>query len=582
MKNKVLFIIFIIFFSKLGSSFAHGNNLEISIADYQWYNSLYNNNLPTKNSVKIAIFGEEILLPNNMRSDLITYDPYLKKNVSPKEDIYTTDSTKILSIINNLNSTKDKKAKFSYLNVKIYKKSNILTEKILLESLDHAVDNKVNIIFLENSLPLQFIDSNNTLCKKVKALVNKNIAIITLAGNEFESSDENYFISKCKDLIKIAPLDNKLSLYANYVYSDDADYALPSEDFIVNKGYQDSVSYKVESNYQFAPALFTYILASEFARNYSIKNAIKNIDKITYLPYDNVNYGKGVISTNKNQVINKYPVIDNVVSDDQSSFVVTWKPPLVNGIKYYKINVYNIKNNKLLSSKNIFDNTAVRYKFEYKLNKDNYITLSAFINNKLYTSMPFNDYKVEKYKQLPDPYIEIKSATAEWVEAGIRLSIITNNEDPKTYINIALLDGWTQQVLYQDQSYKYNEYLIRVNPDDNKRFEPHIILLSLNNSFTRVALNPQYTLNMKFITAGKDKIALVGSTEFSCLYHLDKSGCKGAKINIINEETGEIVSSTKVLPDLTYNIVLPDLTQKIELFAIIEGTSHRSNTLARF
>lgn len=582
MKNKTIIIFILILFSKLLTSNALGYNLKSNIANHQWYSSMYKNKIPTKNKIKIAILGEEINMPKNMIGNIQTYDPYLKKIISPKEDVFTTDTTKILSIINNLNTNVSIKAELSYLNIKIYDKNKYLTEKILNDSINYASNNSVNIIFLENSFSLQMIDSNNTLCKKVTALKNRNIAIVTLAGDQFEEDNKNFFINKCKDIIKIAPLDNKLSLHTNYSYLDNIDYALPSDDFVVYKGYIDSIIYKVESNYQFAPAFFTYILASELARDYNLNKAIKNINKITFLPENNAFYGRGVISTNKNFIVNKNPVIDNVISDNESSFVITWKPPLVSGIKYYQIDVYNTKNKNIVSTQKILDNSAVRYKFDYKLTKDHYITLSTYIDNKLHTSLPYNDYKIEKYKQMPDPLIEIKTATAEWSDDGIKLSIKTNREDPKTYINIALLDGWTQQLVFQDQSYEYKDYLIRVNPNDDKRFQPHIVLLSLNNNITRIPLYPQYTLNLKFINAGKDKTALVGSTEFSCLYHDDKVGCKGAKVNIINKDTGEIFASTKVLPDLTFSILISELDQKVELFATLEGATHRSNTVLRF
>lgn len=592
MKNKLIIsIILFAFINLFNHSFASqltANNSNINKTFYsmnklQWYKDLYNDKYKANKLVKIAFFGEEIIFPNIKYNNMINYyDPYLNKNFKPKEKEYITDSTKSAGIIYDLNSISEDstKAKYQFNSVNIYKKGKTLTSEIFIKSLNWAKKNKINIILIENSLILSYIDDKNkSICNNIKKLSENNIAIVTLAGSELENTETVFKIEDCQKTIKISPLTNKFTNLPGFYYSDNADFALPSEDFIVYKPYNDIIAHKTESNPIFASALFTYILSDILSSGLSLDKSLNIIKENLYQPDKNNNiFGYGIIDFNNivknNMIVNNSPVISSFVSDGISSFTVNWNSPLYKSIDHYYVTIYKFNKNKVitLSTHKVDDKNAVRLKIDHKLNHDNFITLTAVINNIKYESLPTNDYIVEDYKQQPDPFAQITEIDASWVQEGILVNIKTNIKSNDIYVNILLIDGWTQQVLFQVETYKLDDFIIRVDQNSDKRSNPHFVLASLNNKNISIPLYPEYTLSSRILKAGNDKFAVSGSTEFACVHMDTKRGCVGSKVNII-DQNGNIIASTKVLLDNTFNVIIDKKNETLIIFATIEGTN---------
>ena len=570
-------------------------------SEFQWYNKFYAELNESEKSdskdVNIAIFGDEIApLEQTQPYFKDIYDPYTSKYQKPALSFFNNNvMTKFSGILidNYLNQKKPTdKNLFSFYSVPIYKNDSKLTTSVILNALNWAASSKIDIIYIQNSLLIsQINESNVAVCDKISALRKHNIFTITLSGSEYTEIPAILEIEKCKDIITISPLDKKFDRYTGFTNTINPSFSLPAVDFPVYDNQGTIVAHEISSNPEFAAALFTYILSMRIAKNITGEDIITTLKGSTVdLPktkeyddnflYTNTNLAKDNLS---NEII-YIPKINSMVSDDQSSFYLTWESNNLFPVDKFKLEIYSLdgKQANLVKTINI-DKKEVRAKVDYLLASKNFVILTAIRNEVSYSSLPKASFLSEKYSQKNNPFAEILELKAKWGKNGVVINIVLNEIGIDSKVDIAILDGWSNQPLLLDSTTKVKDYLWSVSQNNALRENPHYILAILNNKTISIPLYPEFSITAKVLSVGKKNIAVTGETSFACNSLPEKVGCAGSTILVIDAKTNKVLSETKVDKDLTFSSTFAYSKKTINIYVAIKGQKNqfRSNNISR-
>jgi hypothetical protein len=576
--------------------------LNYNSTDFQWYKNFYkeinsNEKSPIRD-VKIALFGEEIApIEEIVQNYQEVYDPFTKKIQKNSLAFYDTNiTTKFAGIITDNFThklTANRENSLSLFSVPIYKKDNKLTSSVIINGLNWALTKKINIIYIENSLMISQINEPNTeICKKISTLRENNIFTVTLSGNQYPDIPAILEIEKCSDIITISPLDKKFELYPGFTNTVNPSFSLPAVDFPVYTNFGSVVSHGIFSDPQFAAALFIYILTDKLSNNFINPGIILNnlaanaYDLPKSISYkDNFLYTKDNFDFNSiNNEILYMPKINSIVSDGKSSFYITWESNSLFALDKFIIDIYALNDNSvdLIKTLNI-DNNEVRALVDFPLSNKNFVVLRAKRYDNSYSSLPNANYTIESYEQKNNPYGEIVELKAKWSENGVIINVILNEIGKGSNVNIAILDGWTNQPLKVDSILDEKDYLWRVPQSDLIRENPHYILAILNNKTFSIPLYPEFPLTAKVLSAGKKNIAVTGETTFACNSLPVKVGCSGSTIQIFDKKTNKVLAEAKVNKDLTFTSTFSYNKKTVSIYVAIKGgkNEYRSNFITR-
>lgn len=570
-------------------------------SEFQWYKKLYTELGDSENKsskdVKIALFGEELDLIEERQSyykDI--YDPYTSKYRKPAPSYFDSNSlTKFSGILidSYLNSRNiiDKNS-LSYYSVPIYKKDNILTTSVILKALNWAQSSKIDIIYLQNSLLIsQINESNQAICDKITTLRKNNIFTITLSGNQYPEIPVILEIEKCKDIITISPLDKKFDIYPGFTNKINPSFSLPAVDFPVYNNKGSIIPHEISSDPEYAAALFTAILTKRISNGDMVENIITRLNDSTLdLPkttafddkflYTNINLDLDNLS---NEIL-YIPKINSIVSDGQSSFYLTWESNNLFPIEKFLLEIYLVDGNEVSLTKSInIDKNEVRAKVGYLLSDKNFLILTAIRNEFTYRSLPNASYLIEKYSQKNNPFAEILELKANWGANGVIINIVLNEIGIGSKVDLAILDGWTNQPLLLDSTTKVKDYLWKVSENNILREDPHYILAVLNNKTISIPLYPEFPITAKALSVGKRFVAVTGETSFTCNSLPEKVGCAGSTILVIDGKTNKVLSEAKIDKDLTFSSTFKYTKKTINIFVVIKGQKNqfRSNIITR-
>jgi hypothetical protein len=570
-------------------------------SEFQWYNKFYAELNESEKSdskdVNIAIFGDEIaLLEQTQPYFKDIYDPYTSKYQKPALSFFNNNvMTKFSGILidNYLNQKKPTdKNLFSFYSVPIYKNDSKLTTSVILNALNWAASSKIDIIYIQNSLLIsQINESNVAVCDKISALRKNNIFTITLSGNEYTEIPAILEIEKCKDIITISPLDKKFDRYTGFTNTINPSFSLPAADFPVYDNQGTIVAHEISSDPEFAAALFTYILSKRIAKNITGEDIITTLKGSTVDLPKTKEYDDNFLYTNTNLAINNLsneiiyiPKINSMVSDDQSSFYLTWESNNLFPVDKFILEIYSLEGTQANLVKTInIDKNEVRAKVDYLLSSKNFVILTAIRNEVSYSSLPKASFLSEKYSQKNNPFAEILELKAKWGKNGVVINIVLNEIGIDSKVDIAILDGWSNEPLLLDSTTKVKDYLWSVSQNSALRENPHYILAILNNKTISIPLYPEFSITAKVLSVGKKNIAVTGETSFACNSLPEKVGCAGSTILVIDAKTNKVLSETKVDKDLTFSSTFAYSKKTINIYVAIKGQKNqfRSNNISR-
>jgi hypothetical protein len=570
-------------------------------SEFQWYNKFYSELNESEKSdskdVNIAILGDEIaLLEQTQPYFEYIYDPYTSKYQKPALSFFNNNvMTKFSGILidNYLNQKKptDKNV-FSFYSVPIYKNDSKLTTSVILNALNWAASSKIDIIYIQNSLLIsQINESNVAVCDKISSLRKNNIFTITLSGNEYTEIPAILEIEKCKDIITISPLDKKFDRYTGFTNTINPSFSLPAVDFPVYDNQGTIVAHEISSDPEFAAALFTYILSIRIAKNITFEDIITTLKGSTVDLPKTKEYDDNFLYTNTNLAINNLsneiiyiPKINSMVSDDQSSFYLTWESNNLFPVDKFILEIYSLEGTQANLVKTInIDKNEVRAKIDYLLSSKNFVILTAIRNEVSYSSLPKASFLSEKYSQKNNPFAEILELKAKWGKNGVVINIVLNEIGIDSKVDIAILDGWSNEPLLLDSTTKVKDYLWSVSQNNVLRENPHYILAILNNKTISIPLYPEFSITAKVLSVGKKNIAVTGETSFACNSLPEKVGCAGSTILVIDAKTNKVLSETKVDKDLTFSSTFTYSKKTINIYVAIKGQKNqfRSNNISR-
>jgi hypothetical protein len=570
-------------------------------SEFQWYNKFYAELNESEKSdskdVNIAIFGDEIaLLEQTQPYFKDIYDPYTSKYQKPALSFFNNNvMTKFSGILidNYLNQKKptDKNI-FSFYSVPIYKNDSKLTTSVILNALNWAASSKIDIIYIQNSLLIsQINESNVAVCDKISALRKNNIFTITLSGNEYTEIPAILEIEKCKDIITISPLDKKFDRYTGFTNTINPSFSLPAVDFPVYDNQGTIVAHEISSDPEFAAALFTYILSIRIAKNITGEDIITTLKGSTVDLPKTKEYDDNFLYTNTNLAIDNLsneiiyiPKINSMVSDDQSSFYLTWESNNLFPVDKFTVEIYSLEGTEANLVKTInIDKNEVRAKVDYLLSSKSFVILTAIRNEVSYSSLPKASFLSEKYSQKNNPFAEILELKAKWGKNGAVINIVLNEIGIDSKVDIAILDGWSNQPLLLESTTKVKDYLWSVSQNSALRENPHYILAILNNKTISIPLYPEFSITAKVLSVGKKNIAVTGETSFACNSLPEKVGCAGSTILVIDAKTNKVLSETKVDKDLTFSSTFTYSKKTINIYVAIKGQKNefRSNNISR-
>ena len=570
-------------------------------SEFQWYKKFYTELNEIENSgskdVKVAIFGDEIaLLDQTQPFYKNIYDPYTSKYQKPALSFFNNNAmTKLSGILidNYLNQKKPTdKNLLSFHSVPIYKEGNKLTSSVIHNALNWAGSNKIDIIYIQNSLLIsQINESNVAVCEKITALRKNNIYTITLSGNEYTEIPGILEIEKCKDIITISPLDKKFDRYPGFTNTVNPSFSLPSVDFPVYDNKGTIVAHELSSDPEFAGALFTSILSKRIANSMSGEDIITTLKGKTLDLPKTKEYDDKFLYTNNNSGIDNLsneiiyiPKINSMVSDDLSSFYLTWESNNLFPLDKFILEIYSLEGNevKLVKTINI-DKNEVRAKVDLVLSDKNFVVLTGIRDEVSYSSLPKASFLSEKYSQKNNPFAEILELKAKWGKNGVVINIVLNDIGLGSKVDIAILDGWSNQPLLLESTTKVKDYLWSVSQNNVLRENPHYILAIVNNKTISTPLYPEYAITAKVLSVGKKNVAVTGETSFACNSLPEKVGCAGSTILVIDAKTNKVLSEAKVDKDLTFSSTFNYSKKSINIFVSIKGQKNhfRSNYISR-
>ena len=273
-----------------------------------------------------------------------------------------------------------------------------------------------------------------------------------------------------------------------------------------------------------------------------------------------------------------------MVSDDLSSYYLTWESNNLFPLDKFILEIYSLEGNevKLVKTINI-DKNEVRAKVDLVLSDKNFVVLTGIRDEVSYSSLPKASFLSEKYSQKNNPFAEILELKAKWGKNGVIINIVLNDIGLGSKVDIAILDGWSNQPLLLESTTKVKDYLWSVSQNNVLRENPHYILAIVNNKTISTPLYPEYAITAKVLSVGKKNVAVTGETSFACNSLPEKVGCAGSTILVIDAKTNKVLSEAKVDKDLTFSSTFNYSKKSINIFVSIKGQKNhfRSNYISR-
>jgi|LauGreDrversion4_1035100.scaffolds.fasta_scaffold02038_3 hypothetical protein len=150
------------------------------------------------------------------------------------------------------------------------------------------------------------------------------------------------------------------------------------------------------------------------------------------------------------------------------------------------------------------------------------------------------------------PFREVR---ATWVADGIKITMSPMTPSMNGAWTATVRDAVTGKVLARTPAVAGTSTTLKIAPGDQRRGLPTSIWAGNGTGGVSTLLEPAHLLSAKVIGAGASYIVVKGSAENACRKGV-ATGCPGAKIKVVDRNSGKTLGSTFVLDDYSYSVTV--------------------------
>jgi hypothetical protein len=192
------------------------------------------------------------------------------------------------------------------------------------------------------------------------------------------------------------------------------------------------------------------------------------------------------------------------------------------------------------------------------------------------TTTPFYGVVDGRPGQPASESAELRSATAQWTNAGVEVRFTARG--PRSDVHISINAGVGAFFLTEVVQSDKGRLTLPVPRDSVARSMSARISMTSGKTSKEITLAPQYRIQVSTATAGPSIVSIHGKTNEACNSR-PKAGCGGSEILLRDAANQAVIARTKVMANLRFGFDLPRRILPEKLYVTV-GSS-RSMVVAR-